>query len=280
MNTSMTTNPQDKASHESKTDDIRAELARFSHATNQQLAKLCESVSAIQARLFSKTDAAQNSVCTAAASAVQHRQQRARITQDAVPMLARDEVLDAIFIFVGIGEYYYVAAVCRNWRGRYLQLCSQLETGTILRFKTCAASIATTAARLQLALDNGLSIELLEKSQWRVSSSIVCCSLEPIAVLTLARVYGLQWNPLLTFYAAVHKKYELLRWLHKCGYPLDLRLIINDADANSNLEHMKQIRALTGPWPAEQVISSMSCAASRYTIWQLLVVEVCTVGTS
>jgi hypothetical protein len=81
-------------------------------------------------------------------------------------------------------------------------------------------------------------------------------------VLTLARVYGLQWNVQLTFYAAVHKKYELLRWLHKCGCPWDLEEIVGDADDSCNLEHMKQLRAVTGPWPAEQVISSMSCAAS------------------
>jgi hypothetical protein len=37
--------------------------------------------------------------------------------------LDKDEILDAVFGYVGLGEYYYVAGVSRRWRGRYIKLC-------------------------------------------------------------------------------------------------------------------------------------------------------------
>eukprot|EP00953_Heterococcus_sp_UTEX-ZZ885_P008667 5174-Heterococcus_DN1.PRE.5 len=108
MDSSLT---QSATSHDGKIDDIRADLAKFSQDTNHQLAQLCQSVSAIQAKLLNTPAAADN---MPAASQVQHRHQRARVSDDHIPILARNEVIDTVFSFVGIGEYYYVAGVCRT----------------------------------------------------------------------------------------------------------------------------------------------------------------------
>jgi hypothetical protein len=190
MDTSLT---QTAASHESKIDDIRAELAKLSHDANRQLAQLCHSVSAIQAKLFNTTDTADDAVNIPAATHIQHRHQRARVSDDHVPILARNEVLDTVFSFVGIGEYQCVAGVCRNWRGRFKSFCNKTPTRwskRILSPHTSYSSIEATAARLQLTLDNGPTID---RSDINWHCSIVNHSLEPVQVWHLARLHGMQW---------------------------------------------------------------------------------------
>jgi hypothetical protein len=84
---------------------------------------------------------------------------------------------------------------------------------------TSGTSAAMTAARVQLALDNGLGIDRLNLSCWRLARALACHSLEPIPVLTVARCYGLEWDDDLPLLAAEHAKLELLQWMHKCGCP-------------------------------------------------------------
>eukprot|EP00953_Heterococcus_sp_UTEX-ZZ885_P008676 5175-Heterococcus_DN1.PRE.5 len=258
-------NAQATASHDSKIDDMRAELAKFSHDTTQQLAQLCQSVSAIQAKLLNTTATADDAVDIAAPSQVQHRHQRARFSEDDIPILARNEVIDTVFSFVGIGEYYYVADVCRNWRGRYLTLChNTLNRWTKKAFPpyTSCSSIVMTAARLQVALDNGLTVAQLQAADHLIlSDAIVNNSLEPMEAITLARLYGLAWNTSLTEYAACFKKYELLKWLRKCGCPWDLEDIITNAHDNAELKDFKDLRAITGPWPVATLTNMTNFAA-------------------
>jgi hypothetical protein len=59
---------------------------------------------------------------------------------------------------------------------------------------TSGTSAAMTAARLQLALDNGLSMDKLNEWCWRLARALAWHSLQPIAVLTVARCYGLEWD--------------------------------------------------------------------------------------
>eukprot|EP00953_Heterococcus_sp_UTEX-ZZ885_P003795 2561-Heterococcus_DN1.PRE.2 len=178
-----------------------------------------------------------------AVAQVQHRHQRARRSDDQTPVLARNEVLDTVFGLVGVGDYYYVAGVCRNWRGRYLTLCEQTTQKKHLKFNTSRKNIVMTAARLQLALDDGGTIEQLAKSEWNLADAIVNKSVEPIAVLSLARVYGLQWGESLTQTAAWDEKFELLKWLIKC--PLDLETILDEDICDPvKLDHFKKLRAL------------------------------------
>jgi hypothetical protein len=243
-----------KTAHETK-----AELKRLSHDTNEQLVHLQHSVATMQAKVSSALD---DSFSKTSVHGTQHRHQRARVSTDYMPVLARNEVLDTVFSFVGTGDYYYVAAVCRNWRGRYMQLCAQTASSMKQRFSTSLKSVLVSADRLQLALDNGLSVETLQKKEYSLAITISKNSLEPIAVLSLARVYGLPWNIHLPFYAVQNRQYELLRWLRKCGCPWDLELIILDADDNGDLDHMKQMRAITGPWPVDRLKDMLRWAGS------------------
>jgi hypothetical protein len=80
-----------KASHETKAE--LAALAKVSHDTNQQLAHLQQSVSAMQAKLFGTTTAADEGFSKAEVHAVQHRDQRFRVSDDYITVLARVEVL-------------------------------------------------------------------------------------------------------------------------------------------------------------------------------------------
>jgi hypothetical protein len=191
----------------------------------------------------------------------EHRDQRARVSDDDRPALARDEVLDTVFSFVGIGVYYYVAGVCRNWRGRYMTLCKQAAKKKQHTFHTSYWSTIVTASRLQVALDAGFTDAQLTKPKLRLAHAIAIRSLEPIAVLTLARVYGLQWSTSLSERAAWLKKYELLRWLIKCECPWDIDQLVDDVLQYDELDHLITVRAVTGPWSAEKLTSLLDGAA-------------------
>jgi hypothetical protein len=154
-------------------------------------------------------DMLDDSAAESSDSLFEHRHQRACVAADERPVLARDEILDTVFSFVGIDDYYYVAGVCRNWRGRYMSFCHRTPdewTGVVRRPYTSCSSIVATADRLQLALDSGLTIELLDTSSWDVAFAFITDSLESRVVLALGRLYGLKWNNLLTQCAAQCKK--------------------------------------------------------------------------
>jgi hypothetical protein len=198
--------------------------------TNAQLAQLATAVAAIQSSLASSQVTAPPPPCSDAQNSArsycsasqqhEHRHQRARVSDDQIPILARNEVLDTVLSFVGVGEYCYVAGVCRNWRGRYMTSCSQAEHTRPSRFITSVESIVRTAARLQLVLDSGLTIAELVAHTYIFTMAILHRSLEPVAVLSLARVYGMQWNTMHTDLAAEFPgTIELLQWLVRCGCP-------------------------------------------------------------
>jgi hypothetical protein len=60
------------------------------------------------------------------ASQTEHHTKKARFAPDDSTIikspLDKDATLDAVFGFVGIGEYAYAAGVNRRWRGRYIKL--------------------------------------------------------------------------------------------------------------------------------------------------------------
>jgi hypothetical protein len=232
----------------------------------EQLSRLSQCVEALNVKQAREPDQIQLDhvaiTCDCQKTPREHRHQRARIAFEQAPVLTRAEALDTVFSFVGIGEYYYVAGVCRNWRGRYIALCSQKERTNTNRFKTHRESIVATAARWQLALDNGLTIAKCEARQYRLARALIDVSLESMKVITLARLYGMQWNYGLTQCAAMSRKYELLKWLHKCGWAWDPDVIMETAcDTSDDIEQLKQLHAITGPWPAESRTGLMQHAA-------------------
>jgi hypothetical protein len=120
-------------------------------------------------------------------------------------------------------------------------------------------------ARLQLALDNGFTIiEHPDVPKWALGVSVIDRSLEPVEVLTLARLYGMQWDEFLTECAAQARKYDLLKWLLKCGCPWDLVTVLEQqCNVIEDLDHMKQVQAITGPWPADEYSVMMWCSGQQ-----------------
>jgi hypothetical protein len=246
---------------------ITDKLEKLSNETAQQLAQMSRAITAwhgipvSQAAYVTQTPVTDDVAGVVATAQVQHRHQRARISADQTPVLGRNEVLDTVFGFVGAGDYYYVAGVCRNWRGRYMQLCRQATQDKNIRFNTSRKRTVVTAARLQLALDNGLAIDKLAHDESGLARVIAAKSLDAIAVLTLARVYGVQWSTHLTKYAAEHEQYELLHWLLKCGCPFK-KCEIDECAFRADLEHLKQLYEIFGPWSANLLKSLWCCAAA------------------
>src|SRR5689334_9818396 len=74
-----------------------------------------------------------------AAEDLAHEQKRARaevITQSA---LDSEETLNRVFKCVGDMDYFYVASVCRTWRGQYMSYCRRarkLKQNDRLRLRT------------------------------------------------------------------------------------------------------------------------------------------------
>jgi hypothetical protein len=103
--------------------------------------------------------------------------------------LDKDELLDTVFSYVGMGDYFFAAGVCRRWRGRYIKLCyKKAAADKVDKLCTTFRSALMTAARLQLAFNSGLEVEQLHDYE-DLASDIAIYSLEPIEALTVAKTY-------------------------------------------------------------------------------------------
>jgi hypothetical protein len=189
----------------------------------------------------------------------QHTDERAhqRAHVEHRPLLARDEVLDIVFSFVGCGDYFYVAGVSQDWRSKYTEFCLAAAGATDNTHKlyTSHRSALMTAAGLQLALDNKLTVNALESASypWELPKHIAFASLEPIKVMTLAVVSGVLLTEELTDAAAEAHKFELLEWLHKCGCPWHVRDILQVAAASFSVDELSQLLTITGPCDLQDV---------------------------
>jgi hypothetical protein len=186
---------------------------------------------------------------------VQHRHQRARFddheSQERSP-LSSDQILDAVFTYVGIGDYVYAGGVSRRWKGRYVKLChSSAAKGKKDKLVTTYASALMTATRLQLAMDSRLELAGLHLNQCRTARIIVMSSLEPIALLSLLKLYDFKWGPWLTFFTASRNMPQLLQWLHKYRCPMTVGDAALGAVRNDNVEMLEWLRSLDSAWTAE-----------------------------
>jgi hypothetical protein len=115
--------------------------------------------------------------------------------------LDKNDVLDTVRSFVGICEHLYVGGVSRKWRDRYLILLSRSKPMQPTRgsFYTAYGSVLNSAARFRWAINNKLRLaSLLHKPrQMFFAHTVATQSLDPTAVMRVARVHGLQWFGLL-----------------------------------------------------------------------------------
>jgi hypothetical protein len=136
-----------------------------------------------------------------------------------------NEIFGAVLSYVGYGEYFYVAKVCRKWRGAYISLCHRLaKAAEKHKLRTRASAVVVTAARLQLAFDNGAEVAELDSTEHlygiSLGSAAVMWSLEPVTVLTLLRLYGYVWKSSIYEHAARDAKLELMQWLYQVRCPM------------------------------------------------------------
>jgi hypothetical protein len=181
----------------------------------------------------------------------EHRHQRARVAQQHRCALDKNEILDEVFSYVGIGEYIYAAGVCRKWRGRYIKLCyNKAPAAGTEKLRTCYKRTITTADRFQLALDSGLTVaELQDAPVWsRLALQIINDSLEPTAVFTIAKLHDFEWGTYMCTQAAMANNLELLQWLHKSGCPWNLQHVRNFAIQLGHIAILGWLYAVTQPW--------------------------------
>jgi hypothetical protein len=203
----------------------RAQRTASIHAALQQFSQLASAVQLHQADADPQEQSAK----------------RAHLALDGTSALCKDVILDTVFSFVGIKDYIYAAGVSRQWRVRYLKLCYSKASREHKRDKlrTSFRNAAVTAVRLQVAFDSGLTVADLQLQNGASAFALVRHSLEPIAVLTLARVYGLQWTAVYTRSAAARNDTRLVQWLLRCGCPYEAAILCDWAQQHGNLDMLK-----------------------------------------
>jgi hypothetical protein len=191
--------------------------------------------------------------------------------------LDKDEVLDTVFSYVGIGDYFYTAAVCSNWRRRYLKLCytearkkddcrltAAAGTAIAAGAAGAAAAIAVasakcttsyrsammTSARLRLSLQDSVTVVQLQANKQQFARDVVCYSQEPREVLSLLKLHDMVWHSELCIIAVYRSKLQLLQWLHECGCPWQVPLLLKNAAMKGHLDVLKWMYKVTGPWSA------------------------------
>jgi hypothetical protein len=56
--------------------------------------------------------------------------------------------------------------------------------------------------------------------------------------------------------------FELLNWLVRCGCPWEYDNTLGNLEISDGLDHWKQLRAVSGPWPAADLTRFLSSASS------------------
>jgi Ankyrin repeats (3 copies) len=178
--------------------------------------------------------------------------------------LDKDQLLDEVFSYVGIGEYIYAGGVCRRWKGRYIKLCyNQAAADQKDKLRTSYKSSIATAARLQLALRCGLTVQELAADEWRFARNVVTYSLNPIAVLSLAKTYDLSWAVCYTEVAAEANNLQLLQWLHEHGCKWRAYEVLIAAAASGNTEMLKWLQQHTDTWSDAYKANMLRVAAAQ-----------------
>jgi hypothetical protein len=226
---------------------LQTQLAALQQALAQHVEQSARRHAALQQGLSRLATALQLQQTADAAVDHLHQEQsakRAHSSSDGTAALCKDVILDTVFSFVGIKDYIYAAGVSRHWRVRYLKLCYSKaaradKADTISKLRTSFRNAAMTAVRLQVAFHSGLNVADLQLKPGASASALVRHSLEPIAVLTSARVYGLQWTADYTRSAASRNDTQLVQWLLQCGCPYDAAIVCDWAQQHGNLDMLK-----------------------------------------
>jgi hypothetical protein len=189
---------------------------------------------------------------------VASKRARAPLSTHASPLLC-EQLLDTVFSYVGPGEYFYAAGVCKLWRQRYAQLCFAHTQHAPHYLRTSCRNALRTAERLALALQCGngrLTVPALQGHSL-LAKDIVQCSVEPQAVLTLTAQHGLAWTSDLCLYAVYANKLSLLQWLRERNCPWDATAVAACAARSAPVEVLQYLQSATAAtaerWSAAQL---------------------------
>jgi hypothetical protein len=192
-----------------------------------------------------------------------HKRARAEpAAPTALAPLDDNEIFGSVLSYVGLGEYFYVAGVCRRWRGCYISFChANARANDTYKLRSLREAVVSTAARLQRALHNGATLAVLDAEAVRstgasLAHTIASRSLEPIAVLSLLRVYGYQWDSDLYVAAAEQGNLHLIKWLHQVQCPIakvgDIALNCCKCMSSTAVSILQWLHALQPEWFDEE----------------------------
>eukprot|EP00953_Heterococcus_sp_UTEX-ZZ885_P007507 4542-Heterococcus_DN1.PRE.2 len=177
------------------------------------------------------------------------KRQRLQSSSKADLPLEREDLLDYIFSYVGVGDHLYICGVCRRWRDTYVQYCAKDGTTNELdkKFLTTHRNVLVRESRLQLALSSGLTV-----THWRFDTlqraKLICkFSLEPEKVVALLRVHGVPWSSKLCNSAASSNKLALLQWLHSHSCPWEEHIVLHYASMGGSAAMLQWLSSVTEP---------------------------------
>jgi hypothetical protein len=191
---------------------------------------------------------------------------KARLDRDCVSPLEDDDLLDTVLAFVGLKEYFFVAAVSQRWRGRYIKHCNLVAARKPLtsrpKLRTSYKSAVTTVAKLQLALDTTLSIGQVRAAAERFTKKAVRHSLEPVEVLALMHARCCDVSAA-EGYAARSNKLHILQWMHRAGFPPFRRYVLLFAARGGSAPLLQWLRSHTEPWSQRRKNRMLWCAGLK-----------------
>jgi hypothetical protein len=181
--------------------------------------------------------------------------------------LGRDDLLDAVFSFVGGGDHLYMGGVSKRWRGRYIQYCVQNSTAAVdSKLMTRQRSILMTESRLQLALSSGLTVTGWSFDTQQNALQICHYSLEPEKVVALLRVHGVPWSTMLCIAAAISNKLRLLQWLRTHSCPWEGDAVLHYASLRGSVAMLERLSTVIAPWSSKTKRGMLHGAALFFNI--------------
>ena len=225
-------------------------VAHQQAAVITRLSALETNTSALRIEVSELTDRTHGGESGSSAESHDHDTKRHRSEYvSGLPVLERDEMLLKILQHAGTADWLYIASINRRWRGLYYSLCHKArKNSNQLVMRTGWRAAVVTASRLQYAFEHGLSAENINKNLRVFAKAVGECSLEPVAVMTLARVRGVSWHATFCDDPALKGDWSYLRWLRSSGCLWDVRWVYECAtDGGHNKNTMSIL-----PWIKQQ----------------------------
>jgi hypothetical protein len=207
--------------------------------------------------------------------------------------LEKDQFVDSVLQYLGPGHWAFVALINRNWRGRYLQYCKNMEAAAVgageaghssssggsaakrsstarklAAFRTYYTACVQSPSRLRMANELGMKRDTFSHhaSSNAAVMAIMCNQPQAAAVemLTIARLIGMPWSSELLCAAIDAGRADLVAWLQLYGCTTDAdTLILKGA---SELLHPDVQAALASKLTAAVKSNSVY---GGHTIWRM-----------